>query len=643
MAFVVSSGELATTGAGVLPAYAPNVLRAAPWEYETIWRTQPQVRTVISFLARNIAQLGIHVFERLSDTDRQRLTDHPLAQLLADPLPKMTTYRFIERLVADYALYDNWYGIKLKLDGRLRILPTPPTLIRPWGGNWIQPEKFETAGGRRFELDEVVHIHGYSPTDLTYGESPIESLRELILESSEAAKQRSAMWRGGARMTGVLVRPADAPEWGTKERARFREMWRTFSQGGGAEGGTPILEDGMDYKAVGFNPEQAEYIEARKLTREEVAAAFHIPPPLVGILDHATYSNIQEQHKILYQDTLGPWLTMLQQEFAAQILADMPGDNSAVYVEFNIAEKMRGSFEEQAAAASTATGGPWMTRNEQRARFNLPAIEGGDELITPLNVTEGGLASPRDTAPEPETVPKAQARQVALKAGQPSQDDDEALRAEFSAALKQVTDDEVARLVESEPDGVDAVRAWWDSGRAERLSRFVKVLEDYMVRFGLAGAQRVLDEFNPSEDGWAAEVMEPWLAVAALHHAQLHDGAGETAAEAAVEDVPEESGVGAALLAAGAVWAAAALARSETAATEAVSFGGHDAAEASGVGFKVWRTTSADPRSQHLVMNGEKVPLGGTFSNGLRWPGDGTGDADQTANCRCILEYEMEE
>lgn len=640
MAFVVSSGQLATTGAGVLPAYAPSTFRAQPWEYETIWRTQPQVRTVIGFIARNIAQLGIHVFRRVSDTDRERLRDHPLAQLLDSPLPGMTQYRFIERIVSDRALYDNFYGIKLKLNGRLRVLPVPPTLIRPYGGNWIAPEYYETAGGRNFGVDEVIHIHGYSPTDMTYGESPIEALRELILESSQAAKQRAQMWQGGARLTGVLVRPADAPDWGPAERRRFREMWRTFSQGGGAEGGTPILEDGMDYKAVGFDPKAAQYIEARKLNREECAAAYYIPPPLIGILDHATYSNIKEQHAHLYQDTLGPWTVDLQQEFAAQLLPDLP-DNGDVYCEFNVESKMRGDFESQAAAASTATGGPWMTRNEIRARNNLPRVDGGDDLIVPLNVTAGGLASPRDTAPEPDAVPKARARQA--KAGQPSQDDDDALRAEFSAALKQATDDEVARLVESGPDGVDAIHAWWESGRAERLARFVKVLEDYMVRFGLAAARRVLDEFNPSEDGWSADVMEPWLIVAALHHAQLHDDAGETAAAAAVEDVPEEDGIGAALLVAGGVWAAAALTRSETAATEAASFGGHDAAEASGVGFKVWRTTSADPRSQHLVMNGERVPLGDTFSNGLRWPGDGTGDADQTANCRCTLDYEMEE
>ncbi|MEU0200923.1 MULTISPECIES: phage portal protein [unclassified Streptomyces] len=643
MAFVVSSGQLATTGGGVTPMFSAMPIPAAPWEYEAIWRTQPQVRTVISFLARNIAQVGIHTFRRVSDTDRERLTDHPLAQLLAEPLPGMTQYRFIERMVSDYALYDDFYAIKLRLRGRRALLPVPPTLIRPAEGNWIAPKYYETAGGRDFAPDEVVHIHGYTPETLTHGTSPIESLRDVLLESAESAKQRAAMWKGGARLTGVLVRPTEAPEWGAKEKARFREMWRSFTAGGGAEGGTPILEDGMEYKPVGFNPQQAQYIEARKLTREEVSAAYFIPPPLIGILDHATYSNIKEQHRHLYQDTLGPYMAMFAQEIQAQILTDLP-DSPDVYCEFNIDAKLRGSFEEQAAAASTATGRPWMTVNETRARNNLPAIDGGDELIVPLNVTEGGLASPRDTAPEPDAAPKASARRVATKAGPTTGESSlDELREEFASALAELTDEEFASLLGADPGTADAVRSWWSSGRAGRLAKFSRLIADYILQFGRAGARKVLDEFNPSEDGWAADVMEPWLLAAALHHAQLHDAAGEDAAVEAAAAPPEEGGLAAALVLAGGLWAAAALTRSETAATEALSFGGHDAAEASGLGFKVWQTTSSNPRAQHAALNGERVPLGGVFSNGLRWPGDSTGDADETANCRCLLTYSNSE
>ncbi|WP_354596082.1 phage portal protein [Streptomyces sp. JL1001] len=643
MAFVVSSGSLATTGAGVTQGWAAPRLAAAPWEYATIWRRQPQVRTVIGFLARNVAQLGIHTFRRISDTDRERLHDHPMAQLLSEPLPGMTQFRWVERMVSDVALYDRWTGIKIKHDGRLRILPVPPSLIHAHGGNWIAPEYFETAGGRQFGPDEVVYIHGYSPGDLVGGESPIEALRELLLEAHEAAKNRAKMWKGGARITGVLTRPEDAPEWKDHEKRRFREMWRSFADGGGAEGGTPILEDGMAYTPVGFNPEQAQYIEARKLTREEVSAAYYIPPPLIGILDHATYSNIKEQHAHLYQDTLGPWLAMLEQELVAQVLPDLD-DNAGVYCEFNIAAKMRGSFEEQAAAASTATGGPWMTRNEIRARNNLPAVEGGDDLIVPMNVTEGGLASPRDTAPDTSGAPKARPRLGVKVDSRPSDLGQAAAeRDAFVASLVGWTERTAAafltRTGAKDGTAIPDLLAQWAEGHEDRLAQLVALLTDHGYRMAQVGAWEVLAPWNPDGENWTPDAMFAWLMAAAETHAEQH----EEAAREAIATVQEEGGDWQASLAVvGAGWAVAARARAETAATEARSFGGHDAASASGLNKKVWRTGGTNPRPSHKAQDGEQVDLDDVFSNGLRWPGDGQGATKEVVNCKCTVEYTLE-
>ncbi|MFE5853548.1 phage portal protein [Streptomyces sp. NPDC056500] len=642
MAFVVSSGQLSTTGPDLVRGWAPPLMRAASWEYAEIWRRQPQVRTVIGFLARNIAQLGIHVFRRLSDTDRERLTEHPLAQVLAEPMPGLTQYRFIERLASDVALYDNAYGIKLKLNGRLRVLPVPPTLIRPKGGNWIAPEAYETAGGREFSPDEVIHIHGYSPNDLVVGDSPIESLRDLLLEASEAGRYRAQMWKGGARTTGVIVRPHDAPDWEPADRKRFRAMWRAFTDGGGDEGGTPILEDGMDYKLVGFNPEQAQYIEARKLTREECSAAYFIPPPLIGILDHATYSNIREQHAHLYQDTLGPWLVMFEQEFGVQILPDLD-DNAGVYCEFNIAAKMRGNFEEQAAAASTATGGPWMTRNEIRARNNLPRVEGGDDLIVPLNVTEGGLASPRDTAPKARPG-------LRVKSSRPDglgSEDDE--REALASSLVRWTERQAKALrtaagVKAEPVMPDLL-ALWAAGKEGRLAQLTELLASHGFRLAQLGAWDVLDTWNPDAEDWSADVMFAWILAAAESHAEQHEEAGRKAVAAVQSQAQAQGGSGwtDALVVAGASWATAAQARAQTAATEARSFGGHDAAGASGLTQKVWRTGGTNPRPSHKALDGERVSIDDVFSNGLRWPGDGSGKTAELVNCKCTLDYAKEE
>jgi len=139
-----------------------------------------------------------------------------------------------------------------------------------------------------------------------------------------------------------------------------------------------------------------------RLTDEEVARSYFIPPPMIGILDHATFSNITEQHKMLYQDTLGPWLSMIQDEVALQLIPDFePVHPDRFYVEFNIREKLTGSFEERAGVMQQAIGGPWLTINEGRAMDNRPPIDGGDELIRPLNVTQNGDQDPIQAEEQP--------------------------------------------------------------------------------------------------------------------------------------------------------------------------------------------------------------------------------------------------
>ena len=115
----------------------------------------------------------------------------------------------------------------------------------------------------------------------------------------------------------------------------------------------------------------------------------------------------EETGKALREQYRHFWLVIVQRAAVAVtvvacvqafFLLPMLGmDPATFYVEFNIAEKLQGSFEEQASAMQTATGGPWMTRSEARARMNLPHIEEADGLVVPLNVLVGGQASPTDS------------------------------------------------------------------------------------------------------------------------------------------------------------------------------------------------------------------------------------------------------
>lgn len=399
MAFVATAGSVrALSRARIVTPTRIQLSSTYSAEYGEIWRTQEAVRTVVSFLARNVAQLGLHLYQRVDDNNRQRLQDHPLAKMLRQPNPWTTRYRFVQALVNDFCIYDNAYLLKTRISAdRNGLVRIPPTLIRPHGTDWLTPDEFKVQGNEGitvYPANQIVYFRGYG-LERDQGISPLEALRRTLREEFTSGEMREQIMRNGARMSGYLVRPKDAPEWSDAARDRFKRNWQSQYAGSGpGAGGTPILEDGMTFSAVSQTARDLQYIESRKLTREEVASAYFVPPPMVGILDNATFSNINEQHKMLYSETLGPLLTMITDEIQLQLMLDFEPNPDQYYCEFNLREKLTGSFEERADSIQKSVGGPTMTVNEARALDNRPPIEGGDVLIRPLNVTQAGDPDP---------------------------------------------------------------------------------------------------------------------------------------------------------------------------------------------------------------------------------------------------------
>jgi HK97 family phage portal protein len=385
----------------------PSVIAGYPgWPvhggYGEIYRRQPAVRTVVDFLARNIAQLNPKVYMRVGDIDRVEASDHPVAVLLRNPNPTTTRYAHWRDTVADIAIYDRAYWRKLKsrglVDGVLRLPPSRLSVE-------FDRTKLKTVyrfDGEEISRDELVIFHGYHPDGSEEGVSPLETLRRVLSEEWASQTHREWFWRNAARQSGTIERPKDAPPWSSEARKNFREQWDEAFTGGHRSGRTAILEEGMTWNPNSFSPKDSEYIEGRKLTYEEVARVY--APSLVGLLGaEGQKANVESYHRQLYQDVLAPYCRMLQDEINGQLLSLDEFDFGDAYIEFNLREKLKGSFTEELEAMTTAVGVPHMTINEARARQNLTRIEErwADMPVQPMNVMYGG--QPAVNVPIPES------------------------------------------------------------------------------------------------------------------------------------------------------------------------------------------------------------------------------------------------
>lgn len=364
------------------------------------WLSDPAVRKVTGFIARQLASTSLHVYRRRSDEDRERASGHPLSSFLSDPAksPGVTASDFWEWMILDQLTYARSAAV---------IEPDPDKLV-PWRMRRLPAGRTRFYGqDGRIEAVETVRDDGevvvYDPAEtwlyLTRGfpgvgiegMSPLETLEAILDGSREAVEYRRELMKNRATMSGVIER--EKPWSSPAAEERFARTFAEYRRGGSRAGGAPILEDGMQWKDVSsFKPVDVQDIEARTLSEVEVATMFWVYPELIGTRP-GTFANMRAFRSMLYSVCLGPYYEAWRASLNLQIVPLFT--TQSYYIEPNITAKLSGSFEEQADYLSTMVGGPVMTRNEARARLNLSPVEGGDELIVPLNVTEGGQASPQ--------------------------------------------------------------------------------------------------------------------------------------------------------------------------------------------------------------------------------------------------------
>ena len=623
-----------------------------------LYQTQDNVQAVVNFLSNSIAQLPLKVYRRDGETERTRDRDSVAALLLWRPNDYMTSFEFIRGLAEEYFVFGCVYAwivpdVKSASGYSMHLVPT----------EWIQ----STDGGTAYKpgtlrvrtknnsltvdipLEEFTQFKTYSPGNPGGYLSPLSALRQTLLEQVEAGRFRRQLWKSSGRLNAQITRPKDVEPWDeeTKKKfvAAFREAW---GSGGSKAGSIPLMEDGMEIKPFQTSWKEAEWSQSVVFSREAVAAAYGVNPSLIWHSNTQTYASAKDNSRALYADCLGPVLQMFQQRINAFLLP-MIGEESNVYVEFDLTEKLKGSFEERASILQSAVGAPWLTRNEARADNNLPPIEGGDELITPLNVTEGGQASPQDTQGKPYDYDgvdnqskklepcgcKECKQEVELRIkGKSDAEDDETVQKVLVSFFKRQARSIIPKISAGTADFWDAKR--WDKELAEDLAPVLQKVSD---KHGKATAEEL-------GAAYVTELTEDYIETAAQARAKkINEGTLEKITAELERDLEEDEEPDVAhvyevrentaeVLARAAAGAIASFAIQE-AAHQAISEGAPSVVGK--IVEKEW-VTGPNARESHQAMNDERVPLDADFSNGQHWPGEDIGDPAESCGCNCTTE-----
>ena len=604
-----------------------------------LYCTQANLRAVVDYLSNSIAQLPLKVYTRNDETERLRDRTSPAALTLWRPNADQTEYEFIRALAVEYYVFGTVYvwatpDTESESGYQLRIIPSE-WVMNAESATAYAPETIRVCvrnGGTAVDIprSEFVQFRMYAAGNPGGYLSPISALRQTLEEQIQAGRFRKELWRSSGRLNAQIIRPKDVQPWDDETRKRFIDAFRdSWGAGGSKAGSIPLMEDGMEIKPFQTSFKEQQWMESVSLSREDVAAAYGVNPSLIWHTGTQSYASAKDNARALYADCLGPVLQMFQQRINTFLLP-MIGGTPDNYVEFDLNEKLKGSFEERASILQASVGGPWLTRNEARADNNLPPVDGGDELIVPLNVITGGQSSPQDTHMDegysaPPGRPSENGRkseEICIKA-RSSKDEDEKMTDVLSKFFERQKKSVIPKM------GAKAAK-WWDKKRWDKeLADDLEIeMDEIADRHGKETAGQI--GYTYDTDRTRKYIRTVAEARAGIINESTYKKLIERG-DAEPSDIFDKRVLVDAAVIGG------------TLALTSAAFGTRESvqqAQENGFDRQVYKrwVTGDNPRPAHAAMNGEEVPIDEPFSNGLNWPGDDMGPADETCGCNCSTE-----
>ena len=342
------------------------------------------VFSCVRLLSETMAAMPLGLYQK-QDRNRIEAKDHPLHQLLSNlPNSEMTSFDFRTQVMASLLLQGKSYSQILRdRAGRVgEIWPQMPNICqldRDKSGKLVLVVEGEP---KAWTMDKVFRINGLT-TNGVDGLSPIGLMRETIGSAMAMEHYSAALFGNGAKPGGVLSIPGQLS---SKGQDRLIESWNKTHGGADNANKVAVLQEGMKWEQIAMNAADAQFIESRKYNRSEIAGIYGVPPNMIGDLDRATFSNVENQGLQYVIYSCVPWITRFEQSAFRDLLT--PEERKTYYTKFNVRGLLRGDTTARSAFYRELFNVGAYSPNMILALEDENPVEGGDQhFINGANMT----------------------------------------------------------------------------------------------------------------------------------------------------------------------------------------------------------------------------------------------------------------
>jgi HK97 family phage portal protein len=247
-----------------------------------------------------------------------------------------------------------------------------------------------------FDSDEILHIPGLSFNGIK-GYSPISLMRQAFEVGKSAENLAAKFYENDATPGGVLQHPGRLTQEG---RENLKKSWNERHQGINKKFTFAVLEEGLTWKEIAIPFKDQQFVDNRKFQRTDICGIFRVPPHMIGDLERATFSNIEQQAIDFVVNTIRPWLVRLEQSILFKLFSER--DQKRYFAEHLIDGLLRGDIKSRYDAYAVGKQWGWLNSDEIREFENMnPQPEGqGKIYLSPMNMMDAKQVGKESEEPE---------------------------------------------------------------------------------------------------------------------------------------------------------------------------------------------------------------------------------------------------